>query len=171
LQDGTAIGQSLAVGVNHLRNSTARSRVLILVTDGDNNMGSVDPPTAAELAKGFGVKIYTIGMGKKGRVKFPVTTMNPFTQREETVYQWLDDAVNDELLEQIAKHTGGRFFRATDSALLEEIFSTIDTLEKTKIDTQTYVRFSELAWPFLVTGLLILLAEALALNTRWRKLP
>lgn len=170
LLDGTAIGQSLAVAVHHLRNSKAKSRVIVLVTDGDNNMGSVDPLTAAELAKGYGIKIYTIGMGKKGRVAYPVKVRDPFG-REVEVYQYLTDAINDELLTDVANRTGGRFFRADDENILNKIFETIDSLEKTKVETQTLVRYGELAWPWIWAALILLTLEGLALNTRWRKLP
>jgi len=170
LQDGTAIGQSLAVAVSHLRNSRAKSRIVILVTDGDNNMGSVDPETAAELAKGYGVKIYTIGMGKRGITQFPLTHTLP-DGTPLTRWQQLTDAINDELLQGVATRTGGRFFRADEDGMLEQIFSTIDRLEKTKVESNTLVRYGELAWPWIVACALLLLLEGFALNTRWRKLP
>lgn len=170
LQDGTAIGQALAVAVHHLRDSKAKSRVIVLVTDGDNNMGSVDPVTAAELAKGYGLKIYTVGLGKKGRVAFPVRGMDPFG-REVQTYQYLTDAVNDELLGDVATRTGGKSYRAAEDGVLDRIFGEIDRLEKTRVETNTVVRFSELAWPWVLVGFLLLVAEGLALNTRWRKIP
>jgi Ca-activated chloride channel family protein len=171
LQDGTAIGQSMAVAVHHLKNSIAKSRVIIVVTDGDNNMGSVDPVTAAELAKGYGLKIYTIGLGKKGKVKFPVTRVNPFTGQEFKEYQELIDAVNDELLQEIATRTGGQFFRAGDEKVLDQIFQKIDTLEKTEVEYQTLTRFTELSWNWILAGFLLLLIEGIGINTRWRKFP
>ncbi len=170
LQDGTAIGQALAVGVYHLRDSKAKSRVVVLVTDGDNNMGSVDPMTAAELAKAYGIKIYTIGIGKKGRVAFPVKTTDAFG-REIEVLNYLTDALNEELLHKVADHTGGKFFRAEENGVLEKIFNTIDALEKTRVEQNKFVKFSELAWPWILAGFFLLLAEGLALNTRWRKIP
>lgn len=171
LQDGTAIGQALAVGVSHLKNSIAKSRIIVLVTDGDNNMGSVDPVTAAELAKGFGIKIYAIGMGKKGRVAFPVTRIDPLTGREHQEWAYLTDAANDSLLADIATRTGGRSFSAQDGGVLEEVFQTIDKLEKTRVESNTLVRYGELGWPWLLAGAVLLLLEGFALNTRWRKLP
>jgi Ca-activated chloride channel family protein len=171
LQDGTAIGQSIAVAVHHLRNSKAKSRVIIVVTDGDNNMGSVDPITAAELAKGYGLKIYTIGIGKKGKVKFPVTRVDPLTGAEFTEYQDLIDAVNDELLDDIAQRTQGQFFRAGDENVLDQIFKKIDSLEKTEVEYQTLTKFTELAWPFILIAFLCLIAEGVGLNSRWRKFP
>lgn len=171
LQDGTAIGQSLAVGVHHLRFSEAKSRVIILVTDGDNNMGSVDPETAAELARAYGIKIYTIAIGKKGRVRYPEVQTDPLTGRSITQYLWLEDAINEELLERIAKRTGAESFRATDAAILESIFDRINELEKTKIETQKLTRFRESAWPILLIAFLLLIFEGLLLNSRWRKYP
>ncbi len=170
LQDGTAIGQSVAVAVHHLRNSKAKSRVIVLVTDGDNNMGSVEPITAAELAKGYDLKIYAVGIGKKGRVAFPVKAMGPFGREVET-YQYLTDAVNDELLADMANRTGGKSFRAAEDGVLDRIFSEIDRLEKTKVETNTLVRYTELAWPWIWAAVLLLALEGLALNTRWRKVP
>lgn len=170
LQDGTAIGESLAVSVNHLKDSRAKSRIVILVTDGDNNMGSVDPETAAELAKGFGIKVYTIAVGRKGRVDFPVTIYDPVFG-QQTVMQQLTDAINEPLLQSIATRTQGRFFRAQDSGVLENIFQTIDALEKTKVEVDTFVRTSEKAWPWILAALIFVLVELMALNTRWRKLP
>lgn len=170
IKDGTAIGESIAVAVNHLKNSKAKSRVIVLVTDGDNNMGSVDPETAAELAKGFGIRIYAIAIGKKGVVDFPVTINDPF-RGQQTIWQQLTDAINEPLLESMAARTGGRFFRAQDKDVLSRIFTTVDQLEKTKVETQILTRRSERAWPFLFAALILLLIEGLALNTRWRKLP
>jgi Ca-activated chloride channel family protein len=170
LQDGTAIGESIAVAVAHLKDSKAKSRIVILVTDGDNNMGSVDPETAAELAKGFGIKVYTIAVGRKGKVDFPVKIYDPVFG-EQVVWQQLTDAINEPLLQSIASRTQGRFFRAQDIGVLEKIFETIDSLEKTKVEVDTFVRTSEKAWPYLLIALILVLTELFALNTRWRKLP
>ncbi|MBS1985143.1 MAG: VWA domain-containing protein [Bdellovibrionales bacterium] len=171
LSDGTAIGQALAVAANHLRDSKAKSKVIVLVTDGDNNMGSVDPVTAAELAKAFGVKIYTIGLGKKGRVRLPVKVTDPLTGQTMVSEQWLTDAVNEELLEDIANRTGGKAFRAAEDGVLAKIFASIDTLERTRVETNTVTRFSELGWPWILFAFALLASEGIALNTRWRKIP
>lgn len=171
LQDGTAIGQALAVATNHLKSSTAKSRIIVLVTDGDNNMGSVDPVTAADLAKAYGLKIYTIGIGKKGRVAFPVKTIDPATGREFEVMQYLTDAVNDELMQKISDMTGGKSFHAEENNVLEQIFTTVDALEKSKVEINNFTRYSELVWPWLLAGCLLLLLEGAALSTRWRKIP
>jgi Ca-activated chloride channel family protein len=170
LQDGTAIGQSLAVAVSHLRTSSARSRIVVLVTDGDNNMGSVDPMTAATLAAGYGIKIYAIGIGKKGRVAFPVVRKDALGREFEEL-QYLTDAANDELLQNIAKTANGQFFSATEQKMLGEIFGTIDRLEKTKIETQSFTLVHEKAWPWILMALLLMTLEFVALHTRWRKIP
>jgi Ca-activated chloride channel family protein len=170
LQDGTAIGQSLAVAVNHLRTSKARSRIVVLVTDGDNNMGSVAPETAADLAAGYGIKVYTIGIGKKGRVAFPVTRTDALGREFEEL-QYLTDAANDELLQKIATASGGRFFSATEQSMLAEVFDSIDKLERTKVETQTFTLVHEKAWPWIFLALLLLTLEIVALHTRWRKIP
>lgn len=169
LQDGTAIGESIAVAVRQLKDSTAKSRVIILVTDGDNNMGSVDPETAADLAQGFGIRVYTIAVGRKGKVDFPVEVQTPLGK--QTIWQSLTDAINEPLLKSIAEKTNGRFFRAVDKNVLESIFQTIDELEKTKVEVDTFVRTSEKAWPWILAAVLLLCLELLALNSKWRKLP
>ena len=170
LEDGTAIGQALAVGVNHLRHSTAKSRVILLVTDGDNNMGSVDPISAANLAAGFGLRIYTIGLGKKGRVPYPVYVTDAYGQKRQML-QYLTDAVNDELLQKIADTTGGRFFSATDQNLLTKIYDDIDKLEKSKVEILKQIKVSELAdlWIWLCVSFLLI--EGLLLQSIRRKFP
>jgi len=170
LRDGTAIGQALAVAVNHIKESKAKSRIVILLTDGDNNMGSVNPKTAADLAKGFGVKVYTVGIGKKGRVKYPIKTRDPFGN-VHIIHNYLTDALDEELLEHIAKNTNGQFFRATEKDVLKKIFNTIDKLEKTKIETSKITRLSEKAWPWIFITILLLMIEIILLNTKWRKFP
>ncbi len=170
IKDGTAIGESVAVAVNHLKDSKAESRVILLVTDGDNNMGSVDPETAAELARGYGIRIYTIAIGRKGVVDFPVTVYDPL-RGQQTIWQQLTDAINEPLLESMATRTGGRFFRAQDKDVLSRIFTTIDQLEKTKVESEILTRHSERSWPWIFAGFLLLFFEGLLLNTRWRKLP
>lgn len=170
IQDGTAIGQSIALAVHHLRHSFAKSKVIILVTDGDNNMGSVDPKTAAALGKAYGIKIYTIALGLEGQVEFPDEVIDPFGNK--IVYRrTLTNALNENLLREIATTTGGRFYRAGDENILKQIFENIDSLEKTRVETQTLTRSSEEAWPWLFAALLMLLIEGILLNTRWRKLP
>ncbi len=170
LEDGTAIGQSLAVAVNHLRHSSAKSRVILLVTDGDNNMGSVDPISAAQIAAGYGLKIYTIGLGKKGRVPYPVIVDDGFGQKRQ-VLNYLTDAANDELLQRISDLTGGRFFSATDQNILPKIFQEIDRLEKSKVEILKQVKITELADMWMWLGLFLLCLQAFGLQTLWRKFP
>lgn len=170
LEDGTAIGQSLAVAVSHLKNSTAKSRVILLVTDGDNNMGSVDPISAAQIAAGFGLKIYTIGIGKKGRVPYPVLVDDGFGQKRQML-NYLTDAANDELLQRISDLTGGRFFSATDQNVLPKIFQEIDRLEKSKVEILKQVKITELADMWMWLGIFLLCIQLFALQTLWRKFP
>ncbi len=170
LEDGTAIGQALAVAVNHLKGSTAKSKTILLVTDGDNNMGSIDPISASQIAAGFGIKIYSIGIGKKGRVPFPVTVEDGFGNRKQ-VLQYLTDAANDELLEKISNFTGGKAYSAIDQSLMGKILSEIDQLEKSKIEISNQTKTSERADFFLWVGMLLLIAEGLALQSIWRKYP
>jgi Ca-activated chloride channel family protein len=170
LRDGTAIGDGLALAVSHLRNSKAKSRVIVLLTDGDNNLGQIDPATAGELAKGYGIRVYTIAIGKEGRVKMPIKSRTPLGN-VITTYQWFDNALNPELLEQIAKITGGRFYRVTDESALESVFHEIDSLEKTEIKTLENVRYNELFEKPLKLGLLILALGLLLERGWWRILP
>lgn len=170
IADGTAIGQALALSVHHLRHSFAKSKVIILVTDGDNNMGSVDPKTAAELSKAYGIKIYTIALGREGKVEFPEEVVDAFGNRMQ-ILRSLTNALNENLLRDIAATTGGRFYRASDGDVLKQIFDNIDSLEKTRVETQTFTRATEEAWPWLLAALLLLLIEGILLHTRWRKLP
>lgn len=170
IQDGTAIGQAVALATHHLRHSFAKSKLIILVTDGDNNMGSVDPKTAATLAKAYGIKIYSIALGTEGRVEFPDEVVDAFGNK--TIYRrFLTNALNETLLRDIAAITGGRFYRADGENVLKQIFDNIDSLEKTRVETQTFTRASEQAWIWILSALILLLIEGILLNTRWRKLP
>lgn len=170
LEDGTAIGQSLAVAASHLKNSKAKSRVILLVTDGDNNMGSVDPISAAQIAAGYQLKIYTIGIGKKGRVPYPIMVDDGFGNKRQML-NYLTDAANDELLQRISDLTGGKFFSATDQDVLPKIFQEIDQLEKSKVEILKQVKITELADMWLWLGLLLLCLQTLGLQTLWRKFP
>jgi Ca-activated chloride channel family protein len=170
LEDGTAIGQALAVAVSHLRTSTAKSRVILLVTDGDNNMGSVDPISAAQIAGGYGFKIYTIGIGKKGRVPYPIMVEDGFGQKRQ-ILNYLTDAANDDLLKRISDLTGGRFFSATDQNILPKIFQEIDQLEKSKVEILKSIKVVELADKWMWLGLFVLCLQIFALQTLWRKFP
>ena len=157
LEDGTAIGTAIATAANRLRNAPGRSRVMILLTDGENNRGAIDPRTAAKAAAVFGVKIYTIGVGTEGMAPVPVGR-GLFGLRYENRLVRIDEP----LLSDIAKTTGGRYYRARDAAALQRIYDEINRLEREPVRTRSYVRYTELfRWPlylaalFLVTELLL----------------
>ena len=165
-QDGTAIGLGLATAVNRLRESTAKSRVVVLLTDGVNNAGQVGPQAAAEAARALSVKVYTIGVGSEGPVPVPID-LGPLGRR--TIRQVVE--MDEKLLQEIADLTGGRYFRATDPQALEQVFDTIDKLEKSQIESRVRVLYSEL-FPWLLgpaAGLLLL--ERALRATRLRRLP
>ncbi len=160
LKDGTAIGDGLSLAVNRLRTSKARSRVVVLLTDGDNNVGQVDPATAGDLAAGYGIRVYTIAIGREGRVRMPIRRQGAFGNAV-TTYQWFDNALNPELLRQIAEQTHGRFYRVTDEGALSRVFAEIDQLEKTEVKTTEKVRYEESFQPALKAGLGLLLVALL----------
>lgn len=170
LKDGTAIGDGLALAVNRLRDSKAKSRVIILLTDGDNNVGQLDPATAGELASGYGIRVYTIAIGREGRVKLPIRHKGPFGQ-VITSYQWFDNALNPKLLKQIASDTGGKFYRVTDASTLDSVFSEINELEKSDVKTDEKIRYEELYDKPLKIGFLFLIAGSLLGWGWWRILP
>ena len=165
-EDGTAIGMAIANSVNRLRNSQAKSKVIILLTDGVNNKGEIDPLTAANLAKALKLNIYTIGAGSKGVARIPVD--DPiFGKRYARVQVDLDE----ETLQQVAEMTGGKYFQATDEKSLASIYEKIEQLEKSKIDVKQYKDYVEL-FPYLAYAALGLLCiEMLLTNTRFRKVP
>lgn len=163
--DGTAIGHAIATAVNRLRTSKARSRVIILVTDGVNNAGSIEPATAAQLAAKFGIKIYTIGVGSRGAVPIPVQRENPLTGRIETVYQLIRADLDEESLANISRVTGGEYFRATDAVTMNAILNRIDRLEKTRLTAPKSERVDELyveplAWGLGILALALLFGES-----------
>ena len=165
IQDGTAIGNAIANGVNRLKESDAKSKIIILLTDGVNNAGEVDPVSAAEIAKAFGIRIYTIGVGTRGEAPYPVQT--PFGTR----YQMVPVEIDEAMLTKIADITGGEYFRATSNRALQEIYEKIDQLEKTKIEITSYKNASEKYHSWLWGGLLLLLVELGLSRTILRKLP
>lgn len=166
LRDGTAIGDGLALAVSHLRNSKAKSRVIVLLTDGDNNVGQVDPGTAGELALGYGIKVYAIAIGKEGRVKMPIRQKGLFGGTV-TTYQWFDNALNPELLAQISKHTGGRFYRVVDEDTLGRVFREVDQLEKSEIKATEKIRYDEMFQKPLKAGLFTLVLEQVLARGLW----
>lgn len=173
---GTAIGIALGASINRLRDHDARSRIVILLTDGENNAGAVSPIAAAEVAKTLGVKVYTIATGKKGRVPIPATDRRGRIVRDsegKPEYRGRSDISNyDEAeLTEIAELTGGRFFSATEDGDLERIYDEIDELETTKIELRSYATFTELFVWLASLGLLLLALEQVLRNTRYRRLP
>ena len=166
VEDGTAIGMAIATAVNRLKDSKAKSKVIVLLTDGQNNAGKIDPITSTNVAKTLGIKIYTIGVGKYGKVPYP--GYNFWGQPDVDYYEI---PVDDELLTRIADMTGGKYFRATNKKELQEIYNQIDQLEKTKIETTSYVQYQELNIYFLLPALILFLLEIILANTRLRKLP
>lgn len=166
VDDGTAIGMAIATGVNRLRESTAKSKIMVLLTDGDNNAGEIDPITAANLAAAFGVKIYTIGVGKGGNAMFPV--QDPIFGKR---YVYQPTRIDEETLKEIASRTGGQYFRARSGEDLDQIYSTIDKLEKSEVKISSHIQYKELFHYFTYAGLLLLVLEILLSNTFFRKLP
>lgn len=165
IDDGTAIGLGLANAANMLKDSTAKSKVVILLTDGVNNAGEIDPLTAAEAAKSLGIKVYTIGAARPGQVPVPRTGI--FGKR--IVYQ--ESVLDEETLQAIAQNTGGLYFRAKDTAGLTQIYDEINTLEKSQIELRTYTRYKELAGWLLLPALALILLEMIVSQTIFRKIP
>ena len=156
LEDGTAMGLGLATSVARLKDSDAKSKVVILLTDGVNNSGEVSPQTAGEIAREFGIRVYTVGVGTRGKAPMPVQT--PFGEQ----YQQVDVEIDEEILTEVAKQTGGKYFRATNKQALADIYREIDQLEKTRISTIEFSEKNDEFLPFLfLAGLLFLLEVAL----------
>lgn len=154
IKDGTAIGVGMASGAARLKDSQAKSRVMIFMTDGENNSGTIDPETGLEIAKGYGIKIYTIGIGRSGPTRLPIYTQDMFGNKRKT-YQPFESTVNDELLSQMAQVTGGKYFRATKEDSLAGVFNEINKLETTKIDDHKFVQYQEYFQTFLLIGLIL----------------
>ena len=167
--DGTAIGHAIATAVNRLRTSKTRSRIIILVTDGVNNAGSIEPITAARIAARDGIKIYTIGVGSRGAVPIPLKRQDPFTGDIVTTYQLVRADLDEETLAAIARTTGGEYFRATDTATMSEILDRIDKLEKTRLSAPKNENVQELYLRPLAIGLAALALSLLSGETLWQK--
>jgi Ca-activated chloride channel family protein len=167
---GTAIGVALANGVARLKDSTAKSRVMVFLTDGENNSGTIDPETALEVAKGFGIRIYTIGAGVDGEAQLPIETVDAFGRKVKT-YQPIHSTVNDNLLGKMASETGGKYYRATTTDALSKVFNDIDRLEKTKIDVNQYTKYDELYQKWALAGIWLSIASLVLGQTILRRAP
>jgi len=165
IADGTAIGLALANGVNRLKDSKAKSRVMILLTDGVNNRGEIDPITAAKIAATYGIRVYTVGVGAQGEAPYPVET--PFGIQRRLIPVDLDEKT----LTGVADMTGGKYYRATDNKKLKAIYKEIDQLERTRIEVTAYKRYSEKYYNWLFLGLVALLFEVGLSSTILRKIP
>jgi Ca-activated chloride channel family protein len=165
LEDGTAIGDGLASAVSRLKDSEAISKVVILLTDGENTAGSIDPMTAAEMAKLFGIRVYTIGAGTRGTAPYPVQT--PFGGVK---YQQVEVNINDALLQQIADETGGKYFRAESKEKLQQIYDEIDKMERSKIEVNEYKRLHEEFYPFVICGLILLILSFILKHTIFKSI-
>jgi Ca-activated chloride channel homolog len=165
IEDGTAIGNAIANGVNRLKDSNAKSKIIILLTDGMNNAGEIDPISAARIAKLYNIRIYTIGVGSRGEAPYPVQT--PFGIR----YQMIPAEIDEAMLTQIANITNGKFYRATNNEKLEQIYKEIDRLEKTKIEVTSYRNAKELFIGWLGAGLMLIFLEVGLSKTIFKRMP
>lgn len=165
IEDGTAIGLGLATAINRLKDSKAKSKVIILLTDGVNNMGSIGPTTAAEIAKAFNIRVYTIGVGTKGEAPYPFKTMTG------TRIQKIPVEIDEDILKSIADMTGGQYFRATNTDALREIYQLIDELEKSKIDIKSFSKKEEKFILFAIAAGFLLLLEIIIRITIFRNIP
>jgi Ca-activated chloride channel homolog len=165
IEDGTAIGMGLATSVNRLRNSKAKSKVIILLTDGVNNRGTIGPVTAAEIAAEYGIRVYTIGVGTMGTAPMPVQTV--FGMQTQDVQVEIDEKI----LNEVAEKTGGRYFRATDNAKLVQIYQEIDKLEKTILDVEKFSRRKDEYFFYLMAAVLLFFMEFLLRNTYLKNIP
>jgi Ca-activated chloride channel family protein len=167
LRDGTAIGDGLALAINRLKKSNARSRIVILLTDGDNNVGRIDPLTAGELAQGYGVRVYSVAIGTEGRVRQPLPIQTPLGK--SYTYAWVENRLNTSLLQQISQKTNGKFYRVEDEKTLQAVFKDIDQLEKTEITTKDKINYTEEFIPYLFGALFCFLAERILASLWWRQ--
>lgn len=165
LTDGTGIGVAIANGVNRVKDSKAKSKVMILLTDGMNNVPEMDPLTAAQIAQTFGIRIYTIGVGTMGQAPYPFDT--PFGKR----YQMVPVEIDENLLKQIAQTTGGQYFRASNNKKLENIYTEIDKLEKTRVEVTSYRHATELYFVYALIGFILLMGEVIISKIYLKRIP
>ncbi|HMB00259.1 MAG TPA: VWA domain-containing protein [Spirochaetota bacterium] len=168
LQKATAVGMGVATSVYHLDKSAAKSKVLVLLTDGENNAGDIDPLTAAEMASTSAIKIYTVGMGTPGVSRIPITIDHPLFGRQQ---QAIQAKLNEKQLRKIASITDGNYFNARNRDNLEAVYKKIDRLEKTEIKSNQYYEYDEKFFSFLLTGFMLLLLYYILAHTLFRKLP
>ncbi len=166
LEDGTALGMALATSVNRIRHSKSRTKLIILLTDGVNNRGEIDPKDAAVIAHSFGIKVYTIGVGKRGKAPFPVK--DAFGRETQIM---IDVEIDEKVLREIANKTGGLYFRATDKDSLNNIFAEINKWEKTEISTKRFYKIQELYTWFLFPGLILFLVAEFSKRSILRTIP
>lgn len=165
LEDGTAIGSGLSTSVDRLRTSKSKTKVVLLLTDGENNGGLIDPKTAKEIAKAFSIRVYTIGVGSEGYAPLPESTALGTVIQNEKV------SIDEKLLTEIATETGGKYFRARDNESLSYIYRSIDALEKSKIELISSIRFQDKFFPFVIAAIFFLLLEIIFNYTLFRKFP
>ncbi|MFT5122848.1 MAG: Ca-activated chloride channel family protein [Kiritimatiellia bacterium] len=166
VDDGTGIGVALASAVNQLKEQETLSKIVILLTDGINNTGSISPVNAAQAAQAKGVKVYTVGAGADGRVKFPVKDILGRTR-----YQWEESKIDEATLKEMAELTDGKYFRARDRDSLKAVYAEIDEMERTEIEIEQYTRYEEKFFPFAAAGLILLLLERMLGLGRLGRLP
>lgn len=170
IKEGTALGVGLANAVSRLKDSQAKTRVVVFMTDGENNSGTIDPETGLELAKGYGIKIYSIGLGKDGPTRIPIYVKD-FMGNKVKTYQPFESTVNEELLSKMASETGGKYFRATREDSLKGVFDEINKLEKTKTDVNKYTKYTEKFPFYLVIAIGLYLLSWILLSTWLRRVP
>lgn len=164
LQDGTAIGTGLATAINRLKDSKAKSKIIILLTDGVNNSGTIEPETASDIAEEYGIKVYTIGLGTNGMAEYPYA----LAANGDFIFKMMKVEIDQELMKRIAKNTGGKYFRATSNEKLETIYDEINKLETTEIEELKFYDYDEKYRPFLIFAGLLLLLEFGLRNTVYR---
>ena len=164
IENGTAIGMGLANSVGRLDKSDAKSKIVILLTDGVNNTGHTQPMQAADAAKKLGIKVYTVGVGTEGHARTPTTQL----PNGQFLYGWAPVEIDEYLLQQISAETGGQYFRATDMNELKSIYAQIDKLEKTQIETTTIRRYKELFHSFVILAILLVMLELVLVNTLFK---
>ncbi|WP_026703572.1 vWA domain-containing protein [Flavobacterium soli] len=164
LQDGTAIGTGLATAINRLKDSKAKSKIIILLTDGVNNSGTIEPETASDIAKEYGIKVYTIGLGTNGMAEYPYA----LAANGDFIFKMMKVEIDQELMKSIAKNTGGKYFRATSNQKLETIYNEINKLETTEIEELKFYDYDEKYRPFLIFAGILLLLEVGLRNTVYR---